>query len=80
MAVGVGASMQRNFRQIREVERRNKGSISILTIGLFLVTVAMLILITDVGSMIVAKRSLVHVTEAAAIRAAHELDLESYYR
>ena len=61
-------------------EFRERGSISVLTIGLFLVTVAMLFLITDVASIIVTKRSLVHVTEAAAMSATHQLDLGAYYQ
>jgi len=55
------------------------GSISVITIGLFLVTIALLALITDIGSVAVAKRSLVHVTESAAIRAAHMINERSYY-
>lgn len=56
------------------------GSISVLTIGLFLVTVSALFLITDIAAIIVAKRSLVHVTESAAMRATHQLDLGAYYQ
>ena len=56
------------------------GSISVLTIGLFLLTVALLVIITDIGSVIVAKRSLIHMTESAGIRATLQLDLEEYYR
>ncbi len=59
---------------------REDGSISVLTIGLFTISVALLILITDVASISVSKQSLVHVTEAAAIRAVHSVDLGSYYR
>jgi hypothetical protein len=61
-------------------EVKEEGSISILTIGLFLLTVSALFLMTDIASVIVAKRSLVHVTEAAAMRATHQLDLGAYYR
>jgi len=57
-----------------------EGSISVLTIGLFLLTVALLMLITDVASISVSKQSLVHASESAAIRAAHNVDLGSYYR
>lgn len=57
-----------------------EGSISVLTIGLFTVTVGLLILITDVASISVSKQSLVHATESAAIRATHTLDIGSYYR
>ncbi len=57
-----------------------KGSITVLTMGLFLVTVALLIVITDIASIAVSKQSLVHASEAAAIRATHNVDLTSYYR
>lgn len=56
------------------------GTISILTIGLFMVTVAMLILVTDIASISVSKQSLVHASESAAIRASHSVDLRSYYK
>lgn len=67
----------RAWRLIRREPER--GSISILTIGLFVITVSLLILLTDVASIAVAKRSLVHATESAAIRATHNLDLAAYY-
>lgn len=57
-----------------------KGSISILTIGLFLLSVVLLIAITDIASISVSQASLVHASEAAAIRASHSVDLGSYYR
>ena len=60
--------------------KQEGGSISVLTMGLFLLTVALLILITDIASIALAKRSLVHITEAAAMRAVHSLDLAAYYR
>lgn len=72
----------RNLRT-REVFERftgEEGSISVLTIGLFMVTVALLMLITDIASISVSKQSLVHATESAAIRASHNVDLGSYYR
>jgi len=56
-----------------------RGSISILAIGLFLITIVMLFLITDIAAIAVAKRSLVHVTESAALRAAQSLDRSAYY-
>ena len=72
-----------NFKEIPRSLGRLKeedGSISVLTMGLFLVSVVLLILITDIASISVAKESLVHVSEAAAIRASHSVDLGSYYR
>lgn len=60
--------------------RDEEGSISILTIGLFVVSVGILILITDIASISVSKQSLVHASESAAIRASHNVDLASYYK
>jgi hypothetical protein len=56
------------------------GSIAVIVIGLFVVTVASLMVMTDVSSMIIAKRSLVQATEAAAQRGVHTLDKTSYYQ
>ena len=57
-----------------------RGSISVLTMGLFLITIALLILITDIATIAVAKRSLAHATESAALRAVQSLDRAAYYR
>jgi hypothetical protein len=70
-----GASSQKGFFSESE-----KGSITILTFGLFLITVALIFLITDVAAMVVAKRSLINATENAAIRASHALNREAYYQ
>ena len=56
------------------------GSISVIVIGLFVITVASLMVMTDVSSLIVAKRSLVQATEAAAQRGVHALDKGKYYQ
>ena len=75
---------KRNLNRVGEGGLFNQGSeqgsISLLTIGLFVLTVSMLILVTDIAAMAVAKRSLLHASESAAIRAAHNLDLAAYYR
>jgi len=57
-----------------------RGSISVVTIGLFVITVASLMVMTDVSALIVAKRSLVQATEAAAQRGVHTLDKSEYYQ
>lgn len=57
-----------------------KGSISVVVIGLFVITVASLMVMTDVSALIVAKRSLVQATEAAAQRGVHSLDKREYYQ
>ena len=60
--------------------RSEKGSISVVVIGLFVITVASLMVMTDVSALIVAKRSLVQATEAAAQRGVHTLDKSAYYQ
>lgn len=57
-----------------------EGSISVVVIGLFVITIASLMVMTDVSAMIVAKRSLVQATEAAAQRGVHTLDKSEYYQ
>jgi hypothetical protein len=58
----------------------DSGSIAVIVIGLFVITVASLMVMTDVSTVIVAKRSLVQATEAAAQRGVHTLDKSSYYQ
>lgn len=58
----------------------DEGTISVLTLGLFVLTVGILVLLTDIASIEVSKQSLVHVSESAAIRAVHNVDLSAYYR
>jgi len=59
--------------------RDDRGSLSIVIIGLFVITVASLMIMTDVATVMVAKRSLTQATEAAAMRGVHTLDRASYY-
>jgi hypothetical protein len=58
----------------------DSGSITVIVIGLFVITVASLMVMTDVSTVIVAKRSLAQATEAAAQRGVHTLDKSSYYQ
>ena len=51
--------------------RDDRGSLSIVIIGLFVITVASLMIMTDVATVMVAKRSLTQATEAAAMRGVH---------
>jgi hypothetical protein len=69
----LGFDLKRKFKS-------ENGSISVIVIGLFVLTVASLMVMTDVSSIIVAKRSLVQATEAAAQRGAHTLDKGRYYQ
>ena len=65
---------------IRQKFSSEGGSISVVVIGLFVITVASLMVMTDVSALIVAKRSLVQATEAAAQRGVHTLDKSEYYQ
>jgi hypothetical protein len=65
---------------LKEKFKSETGSISVIVIGLFVITVASLMVMTDVSSIIVAKRSLVQATEAAAQRGVHTLDKSKYYQ
>jgi len=68
------------LRSFRKKLTSDRGSISVVVIGLFVVTVASLMVMTDVSALMVAKRSLVQATEAAAQRGVHTLDKSEYYQ
>jgi hypothetical protein len=72
--------MALNIKALREKLSDETGSIAVVVIGLFVVTVASLMVMTDVSALIIAKRSLVQATEAAAQRGVHTLDKSSYYQ
>jgi len=63
----------------RAVISQERGSLSVVIIGVFFITVASLMVMTDVASVLVAKRSLAQATEAAAQRGVHTLDKSAYY-
>lgn len=65
---------------IRKFFRDERGSLSILIMSLFLMIVATLLILTNISSVYLAKRSLTQVTEAAAQRGVRNLDLDAYYR
>ena len=66
------------FPKLR-IYKDERGSLSVVIIGLFVLTVASLMVMTDVATVMVAKRSLAQATEAAAMRGVHTLDRDSYY-
>jgi hypothetical protein len=70
----------RKFQDYLRKGRDESGSIAVIVIGLFVITVASLMVMTDVSTVIVAKRSLAQATEAAAQRGVHTLDKSSYYQ
>jgi hypothetical protein len=56
-----------------------RGSVSILTIGLFVILLATCLVLTDISSIYLAKRSLTLATEAAVQRGMKNLDTANYY-
>jgi hypothetical protein len=56
-----------------------RGSISVLIIALFLLTVALIMTFTNVAAVTIAKRTLTQSAESTAQRGAHFLDEEAYY-
>jgi len=68
------------FCNVSQKMKDDSGSIAVIVIGLFVLTVASLMVMTDVSTVIIAKRSLAQATEAAAQRGIHTLDKKSYYQ
>lgn len=66
-------------RLIKATSKDEDGSISLLIIGLFVVTLATLLVITNIASIAIAQRSLVQASEAAVQRGVQTLDLKAYY-
>ena len=57
-----------------------RGSISVLIIALFLITISLVMITTNIATISLAKRTLTQSAESAAQRGAHFLDEEAYYR
>ena len=70
---------KRIFNRLTTRLHNEEGSLSVVIIGLFVITVAALMVMTDVATVMVAKRSLAQATEAAVMRGVHTLDRASYY-
>ena len=60
--------------------RDDRGSLSVLILGLFMTALVTLMILSDISSVYFAKRSLTQATEAAAQRGVRNLDLGAYYR
>ena len=59
--------------------RDERGSISVLTIALFLITVVLVMMTTNISAVAVAKKNLTQSAESVAQRGAHFLDRDLYY-
>jgi hypothetical protein len=63
----------------KKFARDEDGSISVITIGLFVLVLTTSLILTNISSIYLAKRSLSLATEAALQRGMKNLDEESYY-
>ncbi|CAN2179573.1 hypothetical protein MCEMRE182_00249 [Candidatus Nanopelagicaceae bacterium] len=66
-------------RKLRESIKDQRGSISVITIGLFLLLLSLALILTDISSIYIAKRSLSLASESAVQFGMKNLDVESYY-
>lgn len=57
-----------------------RGSISVLIIGLFVLTVALLMVMTDISSLVLSRKALTQQTEFLVQQGAQEIDLAAYYQ
>ncbi|CAB4583919.1 unannotated protein [freshwater metagenome] len=73
------AVIRKKFSKHLSTIKENEGSVAVLTLGLFLMTLAFATLMTDIASIAIAKRSLIHASEAAVVRAVQSLDESIYY-
>lgn len=71
--------MNKFLYKIFHTAKNEEESISLLIIGLFVLTIATLLVITNISSIAIAQRSLVQASEAAVQRGVQNLDLKTYY-
>ena len=69
----------KTLQRISLLVRDERGSISILTIALFLITISLLMIMTNIATVTLAKRTLTQSAESVAQRGAHFLDEDAYY-
>lgn len=62
-----------------EFIKNDRGSISVITIGLFIILLSLALILTDISSVYLAKRSLSLASESAVQYGMKNLDAESYY-
>lgn len=66
-------------RKFQKFLTEERGSISVLTIGLFVLLLSVALILTDISSIYLAKRSLSLASESAVQYGMKNLDAESYY-
>lgn len=77
-----GLEPMKLFKMMRRILilRNTRGSISVLTIGLFSILLITSLILIDISSIYISKRSLTLATEAAAQQGVKNLNLGAYYR
>ena len=71
--------VRKRVQRFWQLVNDDRGSISVLTIALFLITVCLIMITTNITTVTIAKRNLTQSTESVAQRGAHFLDEEAYY-
>lgn len=75
-----GLSVVKLAQKLFRKARGERGSISILTFGLFSVVLITALTLTNISAVYIAKRTLTLATEAAAQQGAKNLDMDAYYK
>lgn len=70
---------KQSLLKINAMAKDERGSISILILALFLITISLVMITTNIATITLAKRSLTQNAESAAQRGAHFLDENAYY-
>ena len=66
--------------KFKSLIRDDRGSLSLLILSHFMLTIITVAILTNISSVYLAKRALTQGTEAATQRGVRNLDLDSYYR
>ncbi|CAN2178526.1 hypothetical protein MCEGKSH29_00231 [Candidatus Nanopelagicaceae bacterium] len=64
---------------VARLRREDRGSISLIVLTFFSITLITSLVITDIAAVAIAKRSLTQATEAAAQRGVRNLNRDAYY-
>jgi hypothetical protein len=67
-------------KALRFFAKDERGSISLLIMSLFMSTLIVLVILTNISSVYLAKRALTQASEAAVQRGVRNLDLQRYYQ
>jgi hypothetical protein len=68
------------LKSLRSFAKDERGSISLLIMSLFMSTLIVLVILTNISSIYLAKRALTQASEAAVQRGVRNLDLQTYYQ